>query len=241
MDPFAPRGPVFHPAMTALEETLRHRFGNPALLEEALTHPSCTKTQKTGSYNNQRLEFLGDAVLGLVVAQLLFERYPHENEGDLAKRHAALVCGERLVEVARSIGLAQHIKMTPSEEISGGRQNPSNIEDACEAAIGALYLDGGLEAAARFIRAHWESLAESTATPPKDAKTALQEWAQGQALALPLYETIASEGPAHAPVFTIQVSVEGGWRAQASGASKRHAEHAAAKKLLDEIAATHGE
>lgn len=210
-------------------------FRESTLMKQALTHPSCAQTRNDLPYNNQRLEFLGDAVLGMVVTQMLYEMYPHEQEGELARRLSALVCGERLVEVARSINLGDALILSASEEDHDGRNNPSNLEDACEALIGALYLDGGFEAAQQFIYQHWHDLAQSVTHAPKDAKTALQEWAQARSLPLPDYVVIDETGPAHAPMFTIEVRVKNNGQAQATAASKKLAERMAAEALLGKL------
>lgn len=209
---------------------LGHTFKDAGLLEMALTHPSIGKMQ-----SNQRLEFLGDAVLGTVVAKLLYEMYPSEPEGELARRHAALVRGETLTQVARDLGLGEELKIAASEAKAGGRDNPSNLEDALEAVIGALYLDGGMQAAENFILPRWKTLAENTLTPPKDAKTALQEWAQARGLPVPTYTLKTSTGPAHAPQFTIEVTVQGYPPAEAEAPSKRAAEQLAAEALLKNV------
>lgn len=206
---------------------LGHRFKDSSLLELALTHPSISKAQ-----NNQRLEFLGDAVLGAVVAKLLYEMYPAEPEGELARRHAALVRGETLTQVARDIGLGEELKIAASEAKSGGRDNPSNLEDALESIIGALYIDGGMAAAENFILPRWKEMAQKVLAPPKDAKTALQEWSQARGLPVPTYTLKQSTGPAHAPMFTIEVTVQGYPPAEAEAASKRAAEQLAAEILL---------
>lgn len=219
----------------SIEEILGHHFNNKKLLEEALTHPGCAQTRGDVPYNYQRMEFLGDAVLGVVVAEMVFTLYPQDNEGSLAKRHAALVRGEALAEIARSLGLASHISM-PSGTDSAARDNASNLEDVCEALIGALYLDGGMEPARAFIRKHWMELARGVQAAPKDAKTALQEWAQARGLPLPLYSVVSTIGPAHAPEFTIAVSVQAeGAKATAKAASKRQAEQLAAASLLSQL------
>lgn len=212
-----------------LETTIGYVFRQKNLLEDALSHPSLGRRA-----NNQRLEFLGDAVLGLVVARMLYEMFQQETEGDLARRHAALVRGETLAQVAREAGLGKALKMAASEESSGGRDSASNLEDACEALIGAIYLDGGLEAAEAFILPRWKPLAQATPAPPKDAKTALQEWAQARGLPVPTYTVVETIGPAHAPIFTIEVSVDGK-RASASANSKKQAEQLAAGMLMEEL------
>lgn len=216
--------------MDALQERIGYCFSDPELLQLALTHPSIAKAQ-----SNQRLEFLGDAILGAVVAHLLYTLYPAEQEGELARRHAALVRGETLTDIARDIGLGQALKIGSSEIQAQGRDNASNLEDALEALIGAIYLDGGWDAAAAFVRPRWSELAQRNAAPPKDAKTTLQEWAQGRGLPVPAYRVTDSSGPAHAPLFTIEVAVQGYPPAEAQATSKRAAEQAAAKLLLDEL------
>jgi len=215
----------------SLEQALGHRFARPGLLGLALTHSSAPSDGRS----NQRLEFLGDRVLGLVVAQALYERFPDEDEGALAPRLAALVRRDALARVARDIGLGLHVVMAQGEEESGGRHNPGILADTCEAVPAALYLDGGMETARGFIRRHWLALMEEDSSPPKDSKTELQEWAQARGLALPAYTETGREGPAHAPVFSLQVSVEGIDPAAATGPSKRAAEQAAAAALLERI------
>lgn len=205
------------------------------LVQQALTHPSCGQKQDGVPFNNQRLEFLGDSVLGLVVAEMLYHLYPHEQEGELARRFAGLVCGERLVDVARSIGLGEMLLLSDSEIEHDGRENASNLEDACEALIGAIYLDQGFDAARTFIRVHWQELAESVSEPPKDPKTALQEWAQSKGLPLPNYRLLSETGPSHAPAFTIEVYVEQAGRAEATASSKKAAEREAAAQLLQSL------
>ncbi len=214
----------------SLEQHIGYRFRDPNLLKLAMSHPSLGKQ---GS--NQRLEFLGDAVLGLVVAKILYDLYLTEQEGELARRHAALVRGETLTAVARDIGIGEAIQIAASEAQSGGRDNASNLEDALEALIGAIYLDGGLEAAEKFIVSRWTTLAQNTLTPPKDAKTSLQEWAQGRGLPVPAYTLKSSTGPAHAPQFTIEVTLPGYPPATAEAASKRQAEQMAAEMLLKQL------
>ena len=213
-----------------LQDHLKYVFHDKKLLELALTHPSNSKQS-----NNQRLEFLGDAVLGLVVAKILYDLYPHEPEGELARRHAALVRGETLTIVARDIDLGSELKIAASEAKLGGRDNASNLEDALEALIGALYLDGGITAVETFIIPRWQELARQSIVPPKDAKTALQEWAQARGLPVPTYTLLQSSGPAHAPVFQMEASLPGYAPAQASATSKRAAEQLAAEALLGKI------
>lgn len=216
--------------MDSLQERIAYRFRDNKLLTRALTHPSLAKKE-----NNQRLEFLGDAVLGLVVARIIYDLFPHEQEGELARRQAGLVRGETLAQVARDIGLGEALKVATSEIQSGGRDNSSNLEDALEALIGAIYLDGGLEAVQDFMVPRWCELAKNVASAPKDAKTALQEWAQGKGFPLPAYVLLETEGSAHAPLFTMEVTVQGYAPETAKAPSKRAAEQMAAAILLERL------
>jgi len=233
----------------ALADTFGHRFAHPDLLREALTHPSASapgsgkssRPRPARQRGYERLEFLGDRVLGLVVADLLFHAFPHEPEGALAKRLAALARKDTLARVATDAGIGARLVLSKAESQAGGRQNPTMLADACEAVIGALYLDGGLAAAAGFIRRYWQPLMTAEARPPQDAKTALQEWAQGAALPLPAYRTVRTEGPPHDPVFAVEVQVEGQPAVTATGRTKRAAEQAAATQLLQALkAGPHG-
>ncbi len=219
-----------------IEKVLHYKFRNKELLEEALTHPSISKQKSHGegtrSFNYERLEFLGDSVLGLVIAELLINKYPYEKEGHLAKRQAGLVRGEAVAKVARKLTIGKFIKMTNGEETMGGRENSSNIENSLEAIIGAIYLDTGLSEARQFISQHWTKLLDDMVVPPKDAKTALQEWAQGKGLPIPEYKIVNISGPSHQPIFEIEVVVEGLELVKAQGNSKKRAEKDAAKLLL---------
>lgn len=215
-----------------LTDRLGHTFRDPALLRCALTHASATRGAGRTPVSFERLEFLGDRVLGLIIARLLFQHFPQEPEGDLARRLAALVRKETLADVAGELSLGRFIDFGPGEQDGGGAEVPSVLADACEAVIGALYLDGGLTAAERFVVPYWTPYLEAEHTPPQDAKTALQEWAQGRALPLPTYHEVAREGPSHEPLFTVEVRVEGQSPVTAQGRSKRTAEQAAAESLL---------
>jgi ribonuclease-3 len=221
--------------MEQIETALGYNFSNKKLLEEALTHPSISQSEGASKsfFNYERLEFLGDSVLGLVIAELLINKYPDEKEGNLAKRQAGLVRGESVANVAGKIGIGRFIRMTQGEEYMGGRDNSSNIENTLEAVIGAVYLDGGLIAAQGFIQHHWMQLVDEMVEPPKDAKTALQEWAQGRGLPIPKYTTISSVGPSHDPQFIIEVEVVGLPPERATGGSKKKAEREAAQRMLD--------
>lgn len=221
--------------MATLEETIGYSFRNAHLLKEALTHSSVSRAGQKAVFNNQRLEFLGDAVLGIVVSHLLFTLYPTDAEGALARRLAALVRGDTLAEVAAQLGMGEFVILSEAEESAGGRTSVTILEDVCEALIGAIYLDGGYDAAKKFVLTHWQARAEAITKPPKDAKSALQEWAQGRGLPLPSYSVLTSEGPAHAPTFTIEVAVQGIGSARASASAKRAAEQLAAVELLQHI------
>ncbi|MDJ0982795.1 MAG: ribonuclease III, partial [Kiloniellales bacterium] len=207
-----------------LTKTLGHDFADPRLLSRALTHGSAPRRQRGIADDYQRLEFVGDRVLGLIIAERLYRDFPREREGALAKRFAMLVRREALAEVAGKIGLGSYITISKSEEDVGGRENPAILADCCEALIGALFLDGGLVPARRFVEAQWQALIEADRRPPEDAKTALQEWAQARALGLPVYQEVERRGPDHDPFFTVEVSIEDRPAAQGSGRSKRLAE-----------------
>lgn len=215
-----------------LVQILDHRFADPALLEQALTHRSAAPRHDVGY---ERLEFLGDRVLGLIITDLLMAVFPDDNEGALARRLAELVRQETLADVARDIDLGRHVRLSRSEGESGGRENDAILSDVCEAVIAAIYLDAGLEAARQFIERCWRGRLDSASAPPQDAKTMLQEWAQGRGLPLPNYCVTERTGPDHAPEFTVTVTVEGHDPVAGAGPSKRTAEQAAAEVLLDRI------
>ena len=217
-------------ALGELETTLGYAFRDKTLLATAVTHRSLGRDGFTA--HNQRLEFLGDAVLGLMIAELLYALYPEAQEGDLSKRLVSLVNGEQLATIARAMGLGQYLLMNPAEEEQGGRENDSNLEDACEALLGAMYLDGGIDAARNLIERFWKPHAMTLKDAPKDAKTALQEWAQARGLPLPEYVVLSAEGPAHAPDFVIEVRVEGQLPQQGRAGNKRIAERQAAAAML---------
>ncbi len=220
-------------ALDDLAERLGHRFEEPRLLREALTHPSAAG-KPAQSY--ERLEFLGDRVLALIVSDRLLARFPQEAEGALARRLAALVRRETLAEVAGDLALGDFLILAKAEREAGASANPALLANACEAVIGALYLDGGLVAARGFVEPRWTPLLEAERTPPQDAKTSLQEWAQGRGLPLPVYRETRREGPPHEPIFTIEVVVAGHAPAEGAGRSKRLAEQVAASRLLARLA-----
>lgn len=212
---------------------LGHTFQRPGLLKEALTHRSAASGR--GHCSNERLEFIGDRVLGLTMAEWLAERFPREQEGELGRRLAYLVSQPVLAHVAETIGLAAALSVSPGEAKAGVMRRATVLADALEAALGALYLDGGLEAARNFVRRAWEDAMLSQVDPPKDAKTALQEWAQKRGKDLPYYQVTSQSGPPHAPEFTVTVSV-GDTMGRGRGGSKRAAEQLAAEALLEHLA-----
>jgi ribonuclease III len=235
-----------------LAQLIGHDFARPELLAEALTHPSALPPSRRqgraagrrrlrGAANGvprgdyERLEFLGDRVLGLVIADLLWRSFEHEQEGPLTRRLTHLVRRDALARVAASIGLDRHLLLSPAEAAAGAAHNPGILADVLEAVIAAIYLDGGFAAAAAFIERFWDPLVAEMAAPPSDAKTTLQEWAQGRGLPLPNYELVATSGPDHAPHFTIAVRVAGQAEASATAPSKRAAETAAAAALLERL------
>ncbi len=209
---------------------LGHAFTDIARLEEALTHPSAATPARP---HNQRLEFLGDRVLGLLVAEALVARHPDANEGELAPRFNELVRKETCAEVAREIGLDRALRLGKSESRTGARRRDALLGDAMEAALAAVYLDGGLEAARGVIARHWGARIEAQgAEAPRDAKTWLQEWAQARGMRPPRYEEEGRTGPDHAPRFTVVARLETGAEARAEARSKRAAEQEAAMTLL---------
>lgn len=186
--------------------------------------------------SNERLEFVGDRVLALLMAEWLAERFPAEREGDLGKRLAVLVAQDALAKIAAALGLAPALRIPPNEERSGVRNRASVLADAVEAILGAIYLDGGLVPARELVRREWAPLLEASARPPVSPKTRLQEWTLGRALGLPEYMTVSSTGPSHSPVFVVRV-IAAGREADGTGESKRAAEQAAAEKLLAQLGA----
>ena len=218
--------------LVALQDRIGHRFADPELLIRAVTHPSMsTQTRE----DNQRLEFLGDRVLGLVMAEALLAQDPEAREGLLAPRFNALVRKETCADVARQIALGKSLKLGRSEMISGGRRKQALLGDAMEAVIAAVYLDGGFEAARAVILRFWAKRIRNVEDDARDPKTTLQEWAQARGMPPPDYVQVARSGPDHAPEFTIEVRLADGQSARATAGSKRLAEHSGAKDLLARI------
>jgi ribonuclease-3 len=223
----------------ALETALGYRFKSEALLEQALTHSS-VRGADAKRLDNERLEFLGDRVLGLCIVERLHETHPKAKEGEVARRYNTLVRAEACAAVARAVGLGTELRLSPSEADSGGREKDGILADAMEAVLGAVFLDGGFGKARDVVRRIW--IGEGGGAKPEaasghiDPKSALQEWAQGRGLALPRYISLARTGPDHAPMFTCEVIVPGHDPASGTGPSKRAAEQAAASALLEAVA-----
>ena len=216
----------------ALEERLGHRFDRPELLRRALTHSSMSAP---GREDNQRLEFLGDRVLGLVMAEALLADDRNASEGQLAPRFNALVRKEAWADVAREVDLGAALKLGRSEMMSGGRRKLALLGDAMEAVIAAVYLDAGFEAAKDLVRRLWGDRVTRVDEDARDAKTSLQEWAQARGMPPPAYVETARSGPDHAPVFTIEARLSSGEAAQATAGAKRKAEQEAAAALLAKV------
>jgi len=224
--------------LDALEKRIGHAFQDGALLKEAMTHASALdgKRGHAGSYD--RLEFLGDRVLGLIVAERLLREHQDEEEGELAQRFNALVNKHACARAARAAGLGEAVILSPSEEASGGRGKEAILGDLCEAVIAALYLDAGIDAARAFVTRFWGEAFEAMEDAPRDAKTALQEWAAARRLSLS-YDVIEQSGPEHAPRFVVDARLDGFAPARGEGGSKREAQRAAAAAFLKERG-THG-
>ncbi|MEM9250043.1 MAG: ribonuclease III [Pseudomonadota bacterium] len=211
------------------QHRLGHAFRDPSLLVEAVTHASVTSGTRA---DNQRFEFLGDRVLGLVMAEALLEADPTAREGTLAPRFNALVRKETCAEVAQEIGLGHVLKLGRSEMMTGGRRKAALLGDGMEALIAAVYLDAGFGPAKSLILRLWGARITQVDSDARDAKTALQEWAQARKMRPPAYREIARTGPDHAPTFTIRAELANGATAKASAPSKRAAEQQAAARLL---------
>lgn len=214
-----------------LEAALGYSFKSRELRTRALTHAS-VRSNAAKRTDNERLEFLGDRVLGLACAEMLIEAFPTAAEGDLARRFNRLVNGTTCASVARSIGIGQHLVLSDSEAESGGRDKETILADAMEAVLGAVFIEGGFEHARAVVRRLWMERLAVLPVVAHDAKSALQEWAQGLGLSLPLYVEIERSGPDHAPRFRSEVRISGRRPAQGEGASKRQAEQSAAMALL---------
>ena len=218
-------------ALAQLFERLGHAFKNRSLIELALTHASARPSLKPNE-DNERLEFLGDRVLGLAIAELLTASFPEASEGELARRYNQLVRAETCAEIAQDWELGKLILMSGGEADSGGRGKKTILANACEAVLGAIFIDGGYAAARDIVHRFWAAELNGYGLAVPDAKSVLQEWAQGRRLSLPRYIEIAREGPDHAPRFTAEVQIDGVAPERGHGANKRAAEQAAALAML---------
>jgi len=216
--------------LAPLQRALGHKFRDKALLRQALTHASARADEPVE--DNERLEFLGDRVLGLGVSELLYEVDPEASEGDLARLFNRLVQREACAEVAADMKLGDYLFLSGSEITSGGRAKLGILADACEAVLGAVFLDAGFDAAREVVRKFWAPRISAGLEQTRDPKTALQEWAQGRKLGLPAYVQVERAGPDHAPRFTSEVRIAAVKPARGSGPSKRVAEQEAAKALM---------
>jgi ribonuclease-3 len=216
----------------AFEERIGYRFKDPALLEQALTHISALSGARNRAASYQRLEFLGDHVLGLVVSDMLFRAFAKADEGEMSRRLADLVRKEACADVGRSIELGTAIRLGASEANAGGRGRTAILADVCEALIGAVFVDGGYPAAAALIERLWSERMRTPARPLRDSKTVLQEWAQARGLPTPAYREVERKGPHHDPEFRVTVELPDLAPAEGLGRSKRAAEQAAAAAML---------
>ncbi|MEM9468648.1 MAG: ribonuclease III [Pseudomonadota bacterium] len=213
-----------------VEEVIGYQFEDRHLLERALTHSS------TGDeYNYQRLEFLGDRVIGLVIAEALFKKFRSEQEGGLAKRHTALVQGSTLAVIGQAHGFNEFIQFSDAEKLAGGDQNENIIADVVESLLGAIFIDGGYEAVKTVILKLWGDNIETLKKAPQDPKTELQEWVQARQLPLPVYTILSKDGPDHAPVFTVELAIEGINPITDKGSSRRQTEKTLARTMLKQL------
>jgi ribonuclease-3 len=214
------------------EDLIGYKFKDTALLEQALTHISALAGPRNRSGSYQRLEFLGDHVLGLVISDMLFGAFPKADEGELSRRLADLVRKEACADVARVIDLGTVIRLGASESNAGGRNRTAILADVCEALIGAVFIDGGYKAASEVIKRLWEQRMRVPTRPLRDSKTILQEWAQARGLPTPAYREVERKGPDHDPEFRVTVELPDRAPAEGLGRSKRAAEQAAAAEML---------
>jgi ribonuclease III len=231
--------PLSGPALTTpIEAILGHDFTRPELLREAMTHRSAQfgRRRKRNLPSNERMEFIGDRVLGLLIAEWLAERFPKEQEGGLGSRLGLLVSQPVLAAIAEENGLGEALSMAPGEARAGVGRRATVLADALEAVLGALYIDGGLERARSFVRRAWAKVLDEQKEPPKNAKSVLHEWAMARGLGLPDYAITSRTGPPHSPAFVVTVAV-GGFSGSGTAGSKRAAEQLAAQDLLQVLGA----
>lgn len=220
-------------SLATLEQNIGYSFKNPDFLHQALAHSSYQTQDAKLTGDNERLEFLGDRVLNFCMAEYVFKTFPNENEGQLSKRHAALVRQDTLARVARSLNLGQYLQLGRGEAASGGRDKDSILSDAIEALIAAIYLDSSMDEARRFLVQHLTPLMPTVEI--KDPKSRLQEWLQARSHPLPEYTIVHMGGEAHARVFVIRVSTQSFGSAEGEGSSKQEAQKAAARALLAQL------
>jgi ribonuclease-3 len=214
------------------EDRIGYRFRNPLLLEQALTHISALAGARNRAASYQRLEFLGDHVLGLAISDMLFRTFSKADEGEMSRRLADLVRKEACAEVARAINIGEAVRLGASESNAGGRNRTAILADVCEALIGAIFVDGGYSSACEFIERLWSARMRKPTQPLRDSKTALQEWAQARGLPTPAYREVERKGPDHDPEFRVIVELPQLAPAEGLGRSKRAAEQAAAAAML---------
>lgn len=223
-------------SLKALEETLNYQFKDVTLLKQAFTHSSLIVDHR----NNERLEFLGDRVLGLVMAKALYSQFTRATEGELAARQAYLVSRDALDQVGQSLNLKSYIQVAKKQRGRGTLNNKSMVADACEALIAALFLEGGFEVAESFILRFWAALLQNAGSLQRDAKSLVQEWIQGRGKPAPIYKLVQQTGPDHDPIFQISAQIDGFEPVMGEGRSKREAEQQAAQKILLLIRETYG-
>lgn len=219
-----------------LEKIINYKFKNKDLLQEALTHPSIIhNSQDNVSFNYERLEFLGDAVLSLIITESLLKKFPQADEGELAKKRSYLIKGESLVSIGDNIDIKKFILLSETEDKSGGRNNKNIQENVIESLIGAIYLDGGFDECYKFVTREWHNLIEKVKVTPIEPKTFVQEWAQDKHLSFPKYSLINKSGTDHNPEFTSEIYVEGYPAQIGKGNSKKASEKQAANNFIKNV------
>ncbi len=218
-----------------LENTIGYKFQDKRILLEALTHPSYLIKNKGKQQNYERLEFLGDSIVNFIIADTLFNKFPGEDEGQLARRKGSLVCGETMSLIALEIGLGKYMIMAEGEKNTGGLIRKNNLENTLEALVGAIYTDSNILHVTTFVRKYWDKLLINKFSLQQNSKTFLQEWAQKRGLSIPEYKVIEVSGKDHDPLFTIEVMVESNGSAISCGTNKKIAEKNAAKKMIQRL------
>ncbi len=221
--------------MEKIEKILNYEYKNKELLTLALTHSSANTHHNKNVNSYERLEFLGDRVLGLCIAELIYNKYNNENEGELAIRQSKLISEAALSNIAQNLGLGDYIIFGISELKEGGKYKPSVLCDVIEALIGSMYLDGGLDIVQKFVKKNWDNLIISDITPPKDNKMELQEWLLKKQKIVPKYNLISKTGEEHAPLFEVEVVINGVSAQKGQGTSKKKAEQDAAFNMIKHL------